>query len=900
MSRDERPPLGARLRRAFWPVSVDREVDEELAAHLELQTRRFIEAGLDDESARRAARDRFGDMTRVRSECHDIRMGMERQMRRADWLEELWMDVRFAVRGLRRAPLFAAVVIGTMAIAIGASTSIFSVVHAVLLRSLAYDHGDRVDVVWNASATAPHERFAVSAPEYFDLVAQLRDHDAVAAIAPQPSALVASGGEPERLMAYVATPNVFDLLGARPALGRAFGGDDGRPGAPRTVILSHGLWTRRFGGDAQIIGHTINVAGFPRTVVGVMPPGVRFPDAPVGFLQRRADLWIPSTLETSRNDSRGNQILAVIARRRANIDDRRAQADVDAVAARWRADYPDRYASESAKAWRLAAVPLRDEMVGGARSALAIVSGAVALVLLIACINVANLLVARGTARRHEIGIRTALGAGRGRLVRQLLTESLVLSFAGGVVGVAAAGLGMRVLTRTNGTTLPRLADAGLDPVVLAVSVAITAVSGLFVGAIPAWRQSRTAVRDTLASRGGASGSRNADRVRSLLVGAQVAMALVVLVGAGLLVRSFVALKRVPPGFVPDQVMTAQLTVPRARYDSATKIVAFYDQLVAHAGALPGVVAASAGYPLPMSGDGWSGSVSVEGEPDGPNAPQPHAEYGVALPGYFNTLRIPLIAGREFASTDGREAPRVAIVDEVFARQHWPGQSAIGKRLNRDRAGTWATVIGVVAHVRKGGPRNEGEPQLYLPFAQNPQTTLSVVVRSGVSPLAVAQPLRNVVRAIDPQLPLSELQPFSTLVDRATAGDRFNAAMLGAFGFVAALLAGIGLYGVMAYGISRRTREIGIRLALGGNPSSIRRMVLGEGLRIVAAGIAVGLGAAFLLSRTIAALLFRVAPTDLATYGTIALALFAVGLTASWLPARRATRIDPMLALREE
>ncbi len=900
MSRAERPPLGARLRRAFWPVSVDREVDEELSAHIELQTRRFIDAGLDSESARRAARERFGDMTRVRSECRDIRSSMEEEMRRAEWLDELRLDVRFTLRGLRRTPLFAAVVIATMAIAIGACTTIFSVVHAVLLRSLPYAHEDRVDVVWNASATAPREHYAVSAPEYFDLAAELRDHDAVAAIAPQPSALVADGGEPERVMAYVATPNLFDLLGARPALGRSFGGDDGRPGAPRVIVLSHALWTRRFGADPGILGKMVDVAGFRRTVIGVMPAGIRFPDAPLGFLRQPAELWIPSTWETARNDSRGNQVLAVVARRRNGVDDRQAQADLDAVAVRWRADYSDRYASESAKSWRLAAVSLREELLGSARAPLAIVSGAVCLLLLIACINVANLLVARGTARRHEIGVRSALGAGRARLVRQLVTESVVLSFAGGTVGVAAASLAVRALVRANGAILPRLADARLDPVVLALSIAITVICGLSVGVVPAWRQSRTDLRDTLAARSVAGGSAGAGYVRSFLVGAQVAMALVVLVGAGLLVRSFAALTRVPPGFIPDQVMSAQLTVPRARYDSATKIIAFYDQLVARVKVLPGVAAASAGYPLPMSGDGWSGSFTVDGEPDGPNASQPHAEYGVALPGYFDALRIRLIAGREFTPADTPDAPRVVIVDELLAKQHWPGQSALGKRVNRDRAGNWATVVGVVAHVRKAGPRSEGEPQLYLPFAQNPQTTLSVVVRSSASPNGIGQALRGAVGEIDAQLPVSEIRALSAIVDGATAGDRLNAVMLGAFGVVAALLAGIGLYGVMAYGVTRRSREIGIRLALGGHPSAIRRMILREGLRIVAAGVTIGVVAALSLSRMIAVLLFGVAPTDLATYGAITLALLVVGLVATWIPARRATRIDPMVALREE
>jgi len=897
----DRVPLSRRLRRLVWPVSVETEVSEEIAAHLELQTRRFIRDGMNERDARAAANARFGNQDLVRDECRAIRTHMETDMQRSEMWQELRMDLRYTLRMLRRSPVFGLVAIITMALGIGANTAIFSVLDAVLLQSLPYRFADRTMMIWNNNSVSRIALTAVSAPEYFDLKTGLRKFDAVGAITRQPSALVGEGGEPERVMAYVVTPNFFDLIGSAPIVGRTFGGDDGTPGGARVILLSHSLWMRRFGGDRRIVGKTINVAGFPRTVVGVMPPGVRFPDAPLDFLRDPADLWIPSTWEASKGTSRGNQNLAVIARRKADATPKEAAADLAAMSAQFRVRFPERYASESAKGWSMIAFPLHDQMVGPVRTALLVITAAVALILLIACVNVANLLLARAAARRREIAVRMALGAGRGRLVRQLLTESTVLALVGGIAGVALAWIGVRLLVRLDAGELPRLAGAGVDGRVLLFSLGTTVVAGILVGLVPAIQQSSSRVRSALgeATRGSSIG-RDGSRLRRVLVAAQVAMALLVLVAAGLLGRSFIALQRVPAGFSPENIITYEVTLPFAKYDSAFKVANFYDQLRVSTASIPGVTEASGVYPLPMSGDGWSGTFTVEGEPEGPQVPLPHAERAVAMTGYFHAARIPLIAGREFDATDRSDAPRVVIVDEALASRHWPGQSALGKRVNPGLpAGQWATVVGVVGHVHNAGPQAEGEPQLYTPFSQNPERTMSIVARTNGSIASLASPIRSAVKSLDSDMPISKFAPYEEIVFRALAKQRFNTLLLTIFAATALVLASVGLYGVMSFLVSQRAREIGIRMALGGQIGTIRRMVLREGMLIAMTGLLVGIVVSLLLGRTLSGLLFGVTAADPTTYVSIGALLLAVGCAASYGPARRATRVDPVVALRD-
>ena len=892
--------VGDRLRGRFWAVPVETEVDEELAGHLELTVKRFIEQGMNPQAARAAALQRFGDLDRVRDECRDIRHDTEADVRRTELRQEMRMDARYAIRALRKNPLFTVIALLTIAVAIGANTAIFSVVNAVLLSPLPYDHAGRTVVLWNDYA--PNlSHAAISPPEYFDIREQSRAFDATSPIRPQRSAITGDGSDPEWLNAYVVAPNFFDLLGTRPLLGRGFQAGDGVPDAASVVVLSHGLWMRRFGGDPAVLDRTVTIAGRTRTIVGVMPPGVRFPDAPIGFLRERADLWIASTFEQLRGDERGNQYLGVIARLRPGVTDAQLHADLAAVEKRFQAEFPTRYAPPSVPNWSLAAVPVRDMMIGDVKRTLAVLAGAVGLVLLIACVNVANLLLARGALRQREMAVRMAIGAGRFRLVRQLLTESVILGLLGGALGIALAWAGTRGLVALAAGNIPRLDGASMNVTVLLFSLGVSIVAGLLVGLFPAIQQSTGDLRSTLSegTRGSGDG-RSRRRLRTSLVVAQVAMALVLLIGAGLLGRSFIALQRVDTGFTPDSVVAMQVALRGAKYDSRAKVLGLYDRLRPEVAGLPGVTEASLVFPLPMSGEGWSGTYRVEGEPSGPTDPQPHGEYAVSAPGYFRLMRIGLVAGRDFTVSDAADAPAVVVVDERLAARHWPGQSALGKRINvTGRADDWRTVVGVVRHVHTAGPQEEGEPQLYFPLAQWSQSLMFVVARTTTPPAALTAALRRAVRGLDPDLPVTNLRSVSDIVSTALSRQRFNTLLLAVFALAALALASVGLYGVMSYLVSQRTREIGVRVALGALPNEVRGLVVRESLLITAGGVVVGVAASLALSRVVAGLLYGVTPVDVPTYASITGLLLLVALSAAYGPARRATRIDPVTALRE-
>ena len=528
-------------------------------------------------------------------------------------------------------------------------------------------------------------------------------------------------------------------------------------------------------------------------------------------------------------------------------------------------------------------------------------AGAVGLVLLIACVNVANLLLARGALRQREMAVRIAIGAGRFRLVRQLLTESVILGLLGGVLGVLLAWVGTRALVGLAAGNIPRIDGATMSVTVLVFSLAISLATGLFVGLFPALQQSTSDLRGSL-SEGtrGAGDGRGRRRLRTSLVIAQVAMALVLLIGAGLLGRSFLALQRVDTGFTPDSVVAMQLTLRGAQYDTRAKAAAFFDRLRPEIASLPGVSEASMVYPLPMSGEGWSGSYQVEGEPSGPNDPSPHGERAVTMPGYFRLMRIGLVAGRDFAPSDAPGAPRVLIIDERLAERHWPGQSALGKRINvTGGENDWVTVVGVVRHVHNSGPQTEGEPQLYFPLAQSPQSIMFVVARTSTPPAGLMPALRRTVRALDADLPVTNLRSVSDIVSAALSPQRFNTLLLAVFALAALTLASVGLYGVMSYLVSQRTREIGVRVALGALPSEVRGLVVRESLFIAVAGLGLGVAASLALSRVVSGLLYGVEPVDWPTYVAITALLLVVALTAAYGPARRATRIDPVAALRE-
>jgi predicted permease len=891
---------GARL---FWRRSVDEEVDEELHEHIAMLVGRLEREGHSTEEARDAALRRFGDLAIVRAECRTLAHDVEDQMNRQDFWEQLRHDAAYGARTLRRSPLYATISVLTLAIGIGASTAIFSVVHAVLLKALPYREADRVVAIWNGYREGGAVTTTAIAPaEFADVMEQNRAFDQVAAVSRATANLTGACGssmacEPERVTGYSVSPNLFSLLGAGPAIGRAFTDGDGVSGAEPVVLLSHTLWMRRFGGDSAIVGRSVNINGRLRTVIGVMPAHVRFPDAPIGFLRERGELWVPTAWQNNRGEERGNQYLSFLARRKRDVSFDQALVDLGTISARFRSAFPDRYALNTTP-WGLTARPLRDEMIGEVRRPLLVVLGAVLLLMLIACANVTHLSLARAASRSQEFAVRTALGAGRLRLVRQLMTESLLMGLASGTVGIAIAIAGTWGLVRLDPGIIPHLDATRVNGSVLLFALAATVFCALVVGILPALRQSTKRVHDAIrAGRGDAAQPRR--RVRGILVVVEVAMALVILVGAGLLTRSFIALQRVDQGFSPGQALTFAVTLPRARYESTEKLIAFHQQLQPRLVAIPGVSSAAGVDPLPLGGTNWSGTFHVEGQIVPPGGQDPHGEYAVALPGFVNALGMTLIRGREFAATDGPSAPAVVIVDDRLADKYWPGQDALGKRLSQQGPeGPFATVVGVVRHVYRVGPAREGEPQIYFPFAQHVQTPLSYSVRTSVDPMSVLRAVRREVAAIDPELPIARVASMSTLESAALARERFNALILVIFAATALLLAAIGLYGVMAYLVTQRQAEIGIRLALGGGPRHVARMIIGDGMRMAVTGIVLGTIASLALARVLEGLLYGIAPTDPVTYVTIALTLTLVALLASALPARRATRADPLSALR--
>lgn len=889
------------VRRPFWKSRPEVDVDDEFAAHIEMQTHRYMQSGLSESAARARALERFGNTDAVREECTTIQNRMEARVRRTEYLDELKQDMRFTLRSLRKSRLFTVVALLTIAIGVGANTAIFSVIDAVLIQSPPYANASRVVVINNSYGVDGKDMAAVSPPEYFDYAARLKSLDMVAALRPATATLVGDGGEAEALNAYIVTPNLFQLLGANALIGRTFRPGDGVPGGALTVVLSHALWQRRFGGDSSIVGKSVTINALSRTVVGVMPPDVRFPDDPVGYAKAKADAWTPSTLETQNTpQQRGNQNLVILGRKKAAITDAAVRSELGILAEQYKKEYPERYGRNPGK-WRIASKTLQDETVGAVRPVLLLFGGAVGFVLLIACVNVANLLIARGTLRQKEFAVRLALGAGRARLLRQLMTESVMLSMGGGVLGVGIAHITVKGLSRIQPGNIPRLDDASVNVNALFFALGLSVLTGLVIGILPALQQSGLGLAGAInESSRGASDGRGRRRTRAALVVVEVAMALVLLNGAGLLGRSFMELQGIKPGFDAGDAMTMYVSLPRARYDSAYKIANFHEQLQSNLASVPGAVKVGGIYPLPMAGEGWSGSFELEGKVPAAGEEPPHAQFAASMPGYFGAMGIELVEGRDFTAQDRRGNEMVAIIDEDLAKKYWPNESALGKRVNADAAdGVYETIVGIVRHVRSASPAESGEGQLYLPYLQHPQGMIYSVIRSNVPPHTLTQPMRDAVRSLDADLPVAKLQSVDDILYKVLARQRFNVIMIGALALVALTLASIGLYGVMSYLVTQRSKEIGIRMALGGQPAHVRWLVMRESLVIAMAGLIVGTTASLAMSGVLAKMLYGIQATDAATYASIAGLLFVVSAVAAFGPVRRATRVAPLEVLRE-
>jgi predicted permease len=885
------PTLG-RFRRElrwkrFWSVPVEREVDSELAFHLDMRVRELIDQGMTPEDARVAALQRFGNLDRITEACRDLGRRRNNDMRRAEWLSELRYDLRYAVRALRASPGFTIVALLTLAMGIGASTTIFSVANAVLLRPFPYHEPERIVRVWETNPTT--ETFSISEPDYLDWLERVRSMSQLAAFTGENVSLLGDG-DPEEIGAMAATPSLFPLLGVRPLIGRVFGEEEAKPGAApaRVVVLSNAFWQSRFGADPRVVGRTVNLSGTSYEVIGVMPPEFLFPGNPA--------LWEPLAPSTvSRGETaRGDRRLGVIGRLAPNVTRARALDEMRSIARDLARQYP-----ETNREWGANVTSLEEWLVGDElRTRVEVLLGAVGLLLLMGCVNVANLLLARATARQREMSVRAALGAGRGRIVRQLLTESLVLSAIGAALGVVLATLAVPLLREVGQNAIPRLDELDIDWRVVSFGIAASLVTGILFGIAPALQASRASLNDVLRSGGRVAA---AGRLRSILIVTSVAMALVLLVGAGLVGRSFERLMRVDYGFRTEGVFTASLTLPVERYRQRAKLAAFYAEAAQRLATRPGIRAAGFTNIAPFSGGSTAIRFGVVGRQSASADEYLSANWRLVSPGYFAAIGVPLKKGRLIAESDGEQASRVVVITETMARRVWPAADPVGQHitLGGDGGPTW-TVVGIVGDIRDQVLQNEPEPMMYLSFQQVAWQTMWLLVSGPGDPMALAPVVRREIHAIDPLLPVSNEQPLARLVSQIAAAPRFTALIFGLFASAALVLAVVGVYGLVAYGVTQRTREIGVRLALGATPSRIIASVLRHGVGLAGFGIAIGLWAAYALSRFMQDILYDVAPTDAVTYFAVAALLVGCAVAASILPARSAARLDPVRALRDE
>ena len=814
-------------------------------------------------------------------------------------METLWQDIRYGLRMLAKNPGFTAVALLTLALGIGANTAIFSILDAVLLRPLPFPEPDRLVAIWGADSKTGETHRALSYPDFTDLRSENHSLESLAAFT-DGSFTLTGAGEPLLLHGAIVSASLLSVLHSSPELGRGFGASDDNPGT-RVVLLSHALWQSRFGGDSSIVGKSILLQNKPFTVVGVMPPKFAFP-----FDADPLDLWTTIAIEkVSDNgdkpmvEERGAHFLAAIARLKPGVSLAQANAESASISASLEKLYPDDNAHLS-----LNLQPEVDALVGDVRTSLLLLFGAVGFLLLIACANVANLLLARAASREREMAVRTALGAPRGRLVRQLLTESVLLSLTGGIAGLLLASWATGFLSNMSSLQIPRLAQARLDWAALLFMAAISVLTGIAFGLAPSIHSFGLQPFSTLkeGSRS-VAGNKVQNRVRAFLVIGEVSLALVLLVGASLLAESLVHLWRTPPGFDANNVLTFDVNLPEARYGKPQQSIAFYENLLARMRSLPGVTQASGIFPLPLSDSRIRTSFEIEGQPVA-KGEQPRTHIRAIGLNYFHTMRIPLIAGREFDAHDDMQAHPVVIINETFAKRFFPGESPVGKRLKPDVSisGTppMREIVGVVGDVKHRNLWLPADPECYSPYEQLPFGTMTLVVRTAGDPMQLAPMMREQVKALDAELPVYHERTMDAYVSDSIAQRRFIGVVCSTFAAVGLLLSIVGLYGVMSYVVEQRTHEIGIRVAVGAERRDVLGLIVGHGLRLALLGVVLGTIGALALSRVIASELFEVTATDLRTYLGVTAALIGVSVAACYIPARRATRVDPIVALRYE
>jgi putative ABC transport system permease protein len=878
-----------RLRALLGREAVLHDIEKEMRLHVELETEANIERGMSPVEAHQAALRSFGNLGSVKDMAYEVRGG--------GIMETLLQDIRYGARMLVKHKGFTLVAVLTLALGIGANTAIFSVVNELLLRPMPYGDAGRIVMLWEVGPEGRHQN-TTSRANFRAWRAESTAFEGMAAFSDQRLNLTGEGN-PEELPAQLATPELFQVLGVEPILGRGMTEEDARPGAPRVAVLSYGLWQRRFGSDRQIVGKHIMLNGVPCTVIGVMPAGFQWHIRGRSGTGRAAEIWTILDMPTDEASARG-RFLSVVARLKPGVTLEQAGAELKTIETRLGQDVPQYNRGYGAEV-----IPVREQLVGNVRPALWVLLGAVGFVLLIACANVANLLLARAAAREKEIALRAALGAGRLRLVRQLLTESLLLALLGSILGLVFASWGIPALVAISPRELVNLQGVGINLTVLAWTLTVSLVTGIIFGLAPSLAATRLNLNDALkeggkGAEGQGSGSR---RLRNILVVAEVALALVLLAGAGLLVRSFTRLQKIDTGFNTDNVLTMVLRLPAVKYKEDPQIVTFFRQATERIRALPGVRSVGTVNHLPLYGGlGSATGFTIEGRPMPPPGQEPSTNVRVSDSAYFNVMGIPLLRGRNFTDAENNEVRHVVIISESMARQHFAGEDPLGKRIdvNMFDKPTPTEIIGVVGDVRYDSLTDVAEPTVYFPHPELTYSFMTLVIRTSGDPSEMAPAVRREISALDPEQPVSDVRTMSQVMADTLSRARFNTLLLGLFAGLATLLAAVGIFGVMNYSVTQRTREIGLRMALGAQPGRVMRLVLRQGLTLTLIGIGLGLIGSLALTRLMSSLLFGVDATDPVTFTAMVLFLAVVSLIACYIPARRASRVDPMIALRYE
>jgi putative ABC transport system permease protein len=822
----------------------------------------------------------------------------------------LWEDLRFGMRLVRKDARFSALVVLTLALAIGSTTAIFSVVNAVLLRRPPFRDADRLTVVWKSSPEHGYPIYYMSPPDFIDFRDQSKVFERMAALIPQQLTLTGHG-DPEQLHGDYVSASLFPLLDVQAFAGRVFVDDDENPGHDHVVLLSYSLWQRRFGSDHGIIGKPLTLEGVPYVVVGIMPPGFDYPPFFLlqgGFYSTPPDLWVPLDLKGPKLlgidvTYRGATFLEVMGRLRTGVSLAGARSDLETINARLEQEYP-----ETNKGWGVTAVPLQTQFTGNVKPALLVLMGAVGFVLLIGCANAANLLLARSVTRQREVAIRLAMGASRLRLVRQLLTESVLLALGGGALGLALASGATRLLVSLSPPTIPHIGESSLDAQVLAFTLLVAILTGVIFGLAPALQAIGPKLSEALkeGSQAAAGGFQRL-RLRNLLVISEVALSFVLLIGAGLLLRSFARLRAVNPGLDTHNLLTVWVRLSATRYPDPARRPDFFKQVLARVGTLPGVQSAAAIDAPPWSGAVGTYTFEIEGRPAVSSAERPMASPHVVSVNFFRTAGIPLLKGRTFTEADDAGRSGVIVINDAMARRFFPGEDPVGKRINfldAPAAPAWLTIIGVVGDVHYGALNVEPGADVYASYLQPypvfPSLFMTLLLRTPADPSGLAAAVRHQVMSVDPDQPIGTLKTMDDFLDASVSKERLSMVLLGIFAGLALILAVLGIYGVISYGVSQRTREIGVRMALGAQPGDVLKLILKQGARLALIGAVIGLGASFGLTRLMASLLYGVSSSDPATFAAVTLALMAAAVAAAYLPARSATRVAPTAALRHE